>query len=113
MTATQADADLVARTLAGDADAFGGLVERHKSWVNGLALAYSRDFDQADDLAQEAFVEAYAHLASLREASRFAGWLRQIVVNRCKMWARQRRSHRTLAFDQPIATRPPTLFQLG
>lgn len=111
MTTTPTDEDLVARTLAGDADAFGALVERHKSWVYGLALAHARDFDQADDLAQEAFVEAYVHLASLREAARFAGWLRRIVVNRCKMWARRRRSERRRLSDRTPAEADPAAWR--
>jgi len=47
----------------------------------GLGYHLTGDFEAARDLAQEAFIQAYLKLGSLREPSRFSAWLRQIVTN--------------------------------
>ena len=53
------DAALVRQTLAGDSRAFGALVSRYQGTVYGYACHYLRDYAEAQDLAQDAFVEAY------------------------------------------------------
>ncbi len=69
------DADLVARSLAGDRDAFGQIVVRHQSLVCALAFSATGSRARSEDLAQETFVTAWRQLAQLREPSRLAGWL--------------------------------------
>jgi RNA polymerase sigma-70 factor (ECF subfamily) len=73
------DADLVACAIAGDRDAFGMLVERYWRTAVAIAATVVRDPAQAEDVAQEAFVAAYRRLSSLRNPSRFAGWLATVV----------------------------------
>lgn len=85
----QNDAVLIERTLAGDPSAFEQLVNRYKGVVLALALQYTQNFHDAQDIAQEAFFSAYVNLPELTDASRFKPWLFQIVVNRAKMWLRQ------------------------
>lgn len=59
--------------------------------VNGLALRLiGRDSD-VDDLVQDTFIEALAHLDRLREPQALAGWLRSIVVHRAGKLLRRRR----------------------
>ena len=84
------DAELVKRCLRGDRDAFGLLIRRYQDAVYGLALSYTRDFAEAEDLAQEAFVSAYLELGTLRDPSKFGSWLKSMVVHLCQNW---RRSH--------------------
>lgn len=72
--------ELLQRARAGEARAFGAIVERFQSTVYALALARLRDPHEAAELAQEVFVHAQAKLAQLREPACFAGWLRQITV---------------------------------
>ena len=69
------DGELVLETLAGDREAFGKLVERHRRTI--LALAVQRGFQQAEaeDVAQEVFVKAFNSLARLQEPEAFARWL--------------------------------------
>lgn len=85
-----ADAELVKRCLREDRDAFDLLIRRYQDAVYGLALSYTRDFADAEDLAQEAFVSAYLELATLRDPSKFGSWLKSTVVHLCLNW---RRSH--------------------
>lgn len=86
------DRRLVERTLGGDRDAFGDLVERYWEPVHGLVLEKTRSVDDADDLAQETFSKAYEELAQLRRPARFGVWLRSIATNMALDWWRQRES---------------------
>jgi RNA polymerase sigma factor (sigma-70 family) len=86
------DTELVARTLQGDAAAFGTLVERYKQAVYGVCVSVVHDFDLAQDLAQEAFIKAFQHLYRLALPARFGHWLRIIAVNECRLYLRQARS---------------------
>jgi RNA polymerase sigma factor (sigma-70 family) len=73
------DADLVARSLAGDREAFGGLVGRYQSLICSLAFSATGSLSQSEDLAQETFVAAWKHLRSLREPAKLRPWLCQIA----------------------------------
>ncbi|MCA1652265.1 MAG: RNA polymerase sigma factor [Acidobacteria bacterium] len=83
MTATQpqaaSDIDLVRLAQAGDADAFGELVERNRRVVFRAALAAVGTPAEADDVAQEAFVAAYQKLHSFRGDAAFRTWLLAIT----------------------------------
>jgi RNA polymerase sigma-70 factor (ECF subfamily) len=78
------DAVLVRRVLAGDAEAFGGLVARHHAWCLRLAVHLAGDRADAEDAVQEALLRAYRHLGGYREQERFAAWLARILVNQCR-----------------------------
>ena len=98
MSGDVGDADLVRRSLNGDRAAFGELAERYARQVAAVTYAMIRDREKARDLAQEAFLEAYEALRSLREAARFGAWLVGIARRRC-IYAirRERRAARALA----------------
>ena len=80
------DATLVKHALKGNRNAFGMLVDRYRGLVFGSILNKIRDFDAAEDLAQDTFVEAYLKLPNLREPSRFSSWLYGIASNMCLRW---------------------------
>lgn len=69
----------VDRARHGDVGAFVILTQRFQQFAFGLALALVRDFQQAEDVVQEAFVAAWSALPSLAEPAAFPGWLRGIV----------------------------------
>jgi RNA polymerase sigma factor (sigma-70 family) len=79
----QADSELIARTLASrDSAAFGELVRRHQSAVRRfLRQLTAGDGAQADDLAQDTFLEAWRHLDRFRGEARFSTWLLGIAHN--------------------------------
>lgn len=89
------DEQRVCAALRGDVSAFGSLVERY--WNMGFALALSRinDPTEAEDIAQESFLKAYSQLHTLRQPSRFAGWLSKIVLQQCTDVARRNLRRRT------------------
>jgi RNA polymerase sigma-70 factor (ECF subfamily) len=77
--AEASDLDLVRRAQAGDADAFGELVERNRRAVFRAALAALGSPAEADDVAQDAFVVAYRKLGSFRGEAAFRTWLLAIA----------------------------------
>jgi len=74
------DNDLVARAVAQqDANAFGELVRRHQSQVRNFLRKLTRDFELADDLAQDAFMQAWDKLHTFTGQGSFIGWLLKVA----------------------------------
>lgn len=82
--------DAIRRTLAGEPDAFGPLVEAYQKNVYNLALRMTGSAEDALDMSQEAFIKAYNSLASFRGDSKFSVWLYRIVSNVCLDFLRAR-----------------------
>jgi RNA polymerase sigma-70 factor, ECF subfamily len=94
---TRAAAATKALRAAGDHAAarerFAELVSRHQRRASRIAFHYLRDTAEADEAVQDAFVKAYSHLASFREALPFEIWFTRILINGCldRIKARSRR----------------------
>lgn len=73
--------ELVKRARSGDSDAFCQLARRYERQVYWLALHYSRNPHDAEDLSQEVWLKAYKNLAGFRGEASFYTWLRQITIN--------------------------------
>ena len=94
------DPELVERARRGDHAAFGTLVDRHRTAVFRAALAALGSPEDAEEVAQEAFVAAYRHLEDFREDASFKTWLLSIAWRKALTRRRSVRSvlHR---FVQP------------
>jgi RNA polymerase sigma-70 factor (ECF subfamily) len=81
--ANRADLDLadVERVLAGEVRAFEGIVRRWQGPLINLAWRYCRDRARAEELAQEAFLRAWKHLAHWRREAAFSTWLFALAAN--------------------------------
>lgn len=75
--------NLVRRAQRGDATAFEKLVDCHARYVYNLTLRLVQDPQEAEDLAQEAFLNAWRGLKSFRAEAKFSTWLYRIVTNVC------------------------------
>jgi len=82
---------LVSSAQAGDELAFAELVRSHQNRAVAYATAILGDYHLAEDAAQEAFVDAYRELTSLREPAAFGSWLRTIVFKHCDRLTRGKR----------------------
>ncbi len=82
---------LVLRAQMGDQDAYGELVRRFQDMAYGYAYARLGNFQLAEDVAQEAFIEAYQCLPNLREPYAFPAWLKRIVFKHCDRLTRGKR----------------------
>jgi len=106
---TCSDSQFVARALDGDKACFGALVDRYWSMAVAVALSKTGDAAQAEDLAQEGFVQAYLSLPTLRDPSRFAGWLGRIVTQKSVSHVRRHQSRTPLAIAQVPESESPAL----
>ena len=87
---------LVTQALQGDEKAFGEIVDQYSALMLRTATMIVADRDIAEDVVQDAFIQAWNHLADLREAGALRPWLMRIVVNQCISF--KRRLARTTAF---------------
>jgi RNA polymerase sigma-70 factor, ECF subfamily len=72
---------VVALAILGDSDAFSELVRRRQSWLRNLLRRLCRDPALADDLAQQAFLQAWMSIRTLKSPGAFGAWLRILSVN--------------------------------
>ncbi|MBQ9249469.1 MAG: sigma-70 family RNA polymerase sigma factor [Oscillospiraceae bacterium] len=77
------EAAVIRRVLDGDVNAFEDLVAAYEKNVYNLALRMTGNAQDAEDMAQEAFIKAYNSLPSFRGDSKFSVWLYRIVSNVC------------------------------
>ena len=82
---------LVRSAQRGDKSAFGVLVRHYQNMAYGVSYARVDDPDVAQDVAQEAFVDAYLSLDKLRELAAFSGWFYRILVKHADRVLRARR----------------------
>ena len=85
--ADEQEALLVARCLAGESEAYRPLVQAHQRVVFSVATRMLGSRADAEDVSQQAFVNAYAALDRFRSEGRknaFANWVIRIAINRCK-----------------------------
>lgn len=98
--AARSDTALVALARSGNANAFEQLVRRHQVTVFRIALGMLGDPGDAEDAAQEAFLQAWRALPRFRSQSTFATWIYRIVTNRCLNVRRSRRPSQALLWNQ-------------
>ncbi|HEX4555651.1 MAG TPA: RNA polymerase sigma factor [Xanthobacteraceae bacterium] len=79
--AASEDTELVRRALARDATAFRTIMERYNRRLYRIARGILRNDSDAEDVVQEAYVSAFAHLDGFRGDSSLATWLSRIVIN--------------------------------
>ena len=75
------DNEIISKVLNGDQQAFAGLVNRYQNYVFTLALRMVKSREDAEEVAQDAFIKAYKYLADFRGTSKFSTWLYTIVNN--------------------------------
>ena len=85
------DAQLVSRAQAGDLPAFEELVQKYQREVYGLACRMVSDAEEAKDLAQQAFLQAFVHIRSFRQDAQFRTWLFRIAINQCYNFLKSRK----------------------
>ncbi len=81
--AGESDSALVSACQRGDREAFDRLVERYQREIYRLCYRYVNQHEDANDLAQEAFLKAWRAIGRFRGESAFSTWLYRIAVNAC------------------------------
>ncbi len=89
----------IQKSRLGDPEAFAALVTRYQRRIYALIQRMVQSPTDAEDLAQEVFIQAYQRLGQYRNEARFTTWLYRIAINRCLNW-RQRQHRLEAAFEQ-------------
>ena len=85
------DVALIQRILAGDENAFASLVRKYQRQVHALAWRKIGDFQIAEDITQETFLQVYQKLETLDDPTLFSQWLYAIANRLCIAWFRKNR----------------------
>lgn len=97
------DEKLIEQTLSGDQNAFGVLVERYQDRLYNIVYHIVNDYEDARDVVQEAFLQAFANLDRFRGSSRFYTWIYRISFNIAVGHLRQRK--RTISMEKILEER--------
>jgi RNA polymerase sigma-70 factor, ECF subfamily len=98
---TPSDAEIVARVLDGDVDAYAVLVARYRGRFGRYALHMLGSREDAEEVLQDTFVRAYRSLAGCDDPEKFGSWIFSILLNRCRTsGARGSRRRRTFVADE-------------
>jgi len=104
----QDESKLIAQSMDGDEEAYAVLVDRYKQGLYRHCFKITRDEGLAEDIALDAFVEAFVHLDRFDARYRFSTWLYKIATNLALMHLRKRRDIRMDEdeLDRVISTIP-------
>jgi RNA polymerase sigma-70 factor (ECF subfamily) len=98
---------LIAAAKSGRRAPFGELCERHMKRVSCVTRRITRNREDAEDAAQECFLNAFIHLKDFDGRSRFATWLTRIAINAALMKLRKNRGAREVPIDEPSPSSEP------
>lgn len=85
------DVQLINSILSGDETAFTTLVKKHQKSVHALVWGKIGDFQIAEEITQDTFLQVHKKLSTLKKPSQFAGWLYVIADRLCTAWLRKQK----------------------
>ena len=91
---------MITAILAGDTKLYHELIRPYERSVYKMALSFVKNEVDAEDIAQEAFLKAFRHLASFRGEAKFSTWLVGIALNEARSHLRRERAVRMESIDQ-------------
>lgn len=91
---------LIDRSLSGDSAAYGELVGLYQDRLRGSLMRLTGSAEESEDVAQEAFVQAYLKLSSFQRSSRFYTWIYRIAFNQAISKSRKKRPRVSLTAVQ-------------
>ncbi|MBA3322419.1 MAG: sigma-70 family RNA polymerase sigma factor [Pyrinomonadaceae bacterium] len=100
-----AEVQFIDRLRAHDAAAFEHLVNDHTSEIYALLYRLTEDAEEARDLTQETFLQAFRHISHFRGDADLRTWLYRIAVNQARnrwRWWKRRRRNVTVSLDAPL-----------
>jgi len=91
MAGSDDESKLIEQSLSGDPEAYAALVNQHQKMIRAVTFRMTGSLDDAEELAQDAFLRAYRQLGSFGGGSKFSTWLCQIAINLSLDWRRRER----------------------
>ena len=109
--ADEQDRALVRRYLEGQQDAAGGLVDRYQKRLFNVALRMLDNAQDAEDVTQTVFLNAFLKLSTYDPRFRFFSWIYRILVNECLNVQRDRRPHEPITPEVAAVGSPADLLE--
>lgn len=91
MQSKLSDIELISKTMTGDQSAYAELIKRHQRFVFTLAIRFTKNREDAEEVAQDCFVKAFRSLGSFKKESKFSTWLYTIVYTTAMTSLRKKR----------------------
>ena len=104
LSTKDSDAELVHGIAANDHVAFERLMRRYNGRLFRIARAILKDDAEAEDAVQDAYLEAYRHIAEFRGQSQVATWLTRIAINQALMRLRRHKRERVVPFPVDVGS---------
>ena len=89
MAGSDDESKLIERSLSGDPEAYAALVSQHQKMIRAVTFRMTGSLDDAEELAQDAFLRAYQQLGSFSGGAKFSTWLCKIAINLSLDWRRR------------------------
>jgi RNA polymerase sigma factor (sigma-70 family) len=102
MHAETDEKEIISRVLQGDQQVFAELVKRYQYFVFTIAMRYTNNRQDAEEIAQDVFVKAYRSLADFKQIAKFSTWLYTITTNTCSTFLRKRKLETHSLADEKI-----------
>ena len=96
------ESELIKQLQLGNREAFRRLVEDYKDRVYNTCLGFLRDPHDAEDMAQEVFMEIHASIGEFREDSALGTWIYRIAVTKCLELIRKRKRKKRFAYFRAL-----------
>ena len=93
------ESELIEQSQSGNPEAYAMLVNQHQNMVRAVAFRMTGSLNDAEELAQDAFLRGYQQIGSFKGGSKFSTWLCQIAINLSLDW-RRRESRRESIHSQ-------------
>lgn len=100
MYAALSDTEIISKVLGGESNAFAELVKRYQNYVFTLALRFTQQREDAEEVAQDIFVKAYRSLSDFRGTAKFSTWLYTIVYTTSVTFLRKKKLSTTSIDDE-------------
>jgi RNA polymerase sigma factor (sigma-70 family) len=89
MAGSDNESQLIEQSVSGDPEAYAALVVQHQAMIRAVTFRMTGSLDDAEELAQDAFLRAYRRLGSFGGNSKFSTWLCKIAINLSLDWRRR------------------------
>lgn len=99
MAGSDVESKLIEQSRSGDTEAYAALMDQHQKMIRAVTFRMTGSLDDAEELAQDAFLRAYRQLGTFNGSSKFSTWLCKIAINLSLDW-RRRESRREAVHAQ-------------
>src|SRR3954454_2977852 len=95
-----ADEELISRILNGETNLYEHIMRRYNQRMYRICMSIIHDYNEVEDVMQNAYIKAYENLHTFKKKSKFSTWLLRILINESLLWLQ--RNKRKINFQQTV-----------